>query len=94
MLDNEFPDSISIAELYMLPPDFNLSDEVSYDKEERQSLNQFSGKQFAAPAEIVIHASTNQNNHVDHYHDSAQDKPRSKKNKKDQQSAWLKHLRN
>ena len=92
MLDNEFPDSLELVELYMLPPDFTLSNEDSNDKNERQSLNHFRGKQFAS-SETVLHASTNQNDHVDYYHDSAQDQPRSKRNKKDQHSAWLKHSR-
>ena len=64
----------------MLPPDSTLSDEP-------QSLNY----PLAASAEIVIRASTDQNDHLDYYHGSAQDQPSSKGTKTDQQSARLKH---
>ena len=93
MLDNEFPDRSSQAELYMLPPVFTLSDEDSDDKDKLQSLNHLSEKQLAAPLKVVIHASTDHNDHIEHYHDSALDQPSSKRTKADQQSAGLKHPR-
>ena len=91
MLYNEFPHSSSHAELHMLPPDSTLSNEDIDDEDEPQSLNHLSEKQLIALAEIVIHASTDQNDHVDHYHDGAQDRPSNKRTKTDQQSVGLKH---
>ena len=73
MLDNEFPYRSSQAELYMLPPGLTLFDEDSVAEDEPQSLNHLSEKQLAAPLKIVIHASTDHNDHIEHYHDSALD---------------------
>ena len=54
MLD-ETNENYSSVDLYILPPDLTLSDGDSDDKDEPESLNHLSGKQLAAPTEVVMH---------------------------------------
>ena len=53
MLD-ETNEDYSSVDLYILPPDLTLSDDDSDDEDEPESLNHFSGKQLAAPTEVVM----------------------------------------
>ena len=47
--------SFSTADLFMLPPDSNLSDADSDDEDQPESLNHLSGRQLAVPTEVVLH---------------------------------------
>ena len=54
MLD-ETNEDYSSVDLYILPPDSTLSNGDSDDEDEPESLNHLSGKQLAAPTEVVMH---------------------------------------
>ena len=52
---DETNEDYSSVDLYILPPDSTLSDGDSDDEDEPESLNHLSGKQLAAPTEVVMH---------------------------------------
>ena len=52
---DETNEDYSSVDLYILPPDSALSDGDSDDEDKPESLNHLSGKQLAAPTEVVMH---------------------------------------
>ena len=52
---DETNEDYSSVDLYIIPPDLTLSDGDSDDEDEPESLNHLSGKQLAAPTEVVMH---------------------------------------
>ena len=88
MLETDIPSTSTKADLYMLPPNTVLSDEDSDAEDNPESMNHLSGKQLAAPAEVVFHVS--QQTEVDNGNvpddDSAVFLPPSKKRARKQAS--------